>query len=106
MHDGLDEACTRLLRAGDVPASGGTPATVIITITEDQLRTATSEATRKRTGLSSDACGSGVGSGLGFGTVETSTGGVLSIAEALRLAAEAEIVPIVMTGRGGVRWSV
>ncbi len=96
LHDGLDEACTRLLRAGDVPASGGTPATVIITITEDQLRAATKQAGRQPTGLSEAACGFG----LGFGTVQTSTGDVLSIAEALRLAAEADIIPVVMTGKG------
>ena len=56
--------------------------------------------TRKATGLSTDACGAGFATGLGFGTVETSTGDVLSIAEALRLAAEAEIVSVVMTGTG------
>ena len=117
LHDALDEACARLLRAGDVPASGGTPATVIITMTEDQLRQATDQATsqasngasngaatdqasRQRSGLSDDACGAGFATGLGFGTVETSTGDVLSIAEALRLAAEAEIVSVVMTGTG------
>ena len=109
LHDALDEACARLLRAGDVPASGGTPATVIITITEDQLRAAADHAanqaadqakTRKATGLSTDACGAGFATGLGFGTVETSTGDVLSIAEAFRLAAEAEIVSVVMTGTG------
>lgn len=148
MHDALDEACARLLRAGDAPATGGTPATVIITITEEQLQAAAHRAAsqahsqaagqtsghahsqadgqtsghadseaddptdnrtgRRRSGLSDDACGfgpspglgRGMGSGLGFGTVETSTGEILSIAEALRLAAEADVIPIVMTGAG------
>ncbi len=44
--------------------------------------------------------GVGAGVGMGVGTVECSTGEVLSVPEALRLAAEAEIVPTVMTAAG------
>ena len=32
LHDGLDEACARLLTMGDQPVSGGTPTSVIVTI--------------------------------------------------------------------------
>ena len=58
-HDALEEVCDRLLRSGTLPDSGGTPATVIITISEEQLRArrgsgTTSDGTR----LSADAvCG-------------------------------------------------
>ena len=38
-HDALEEVCERLLRSGTLPDSGGTPATVIVTITEADLRT-------------------------------------------------------------------
>ena len=41
MHDALEEVCDRLLRSGTLPASGGTPTTVIITISADSLRTRT-----------------------------------------------------------------
>ena len=37
-HDALGEVCDRLLRSGTLPDSGGTPATVIVTITEDDLQ--------------------------------------------------------------------
>ncbi|HEY0240756.1 MAG TPA: DUF222 domain-containing protein [Friedmanniella sp.] len=47
-HDALEEVCDRLLRSGTLPDSGGTPATVIVTITEDQLRG------RRGTGTTSD----------------------------------------------------
>ena len=62
-HDGLLDAGQRLLRSGDLPACGGIPATVIITMTLDQLET--------RTGLAT-----------------TAHGGLLSIDDALHLAAK------------------
>ncbi|SER35209.1 DUF222 domain-containing protein, partial [Microlunatus flavus] len=37
MHDALEEACDRLLRSGTLPDSGGTPATVIVTIAAADL---------------------------------------------------------------------
>ena len=37
MHDALESVCDRLLRSDAVPAAGGTPATVIITIDLDDL---------------------------------------------------------------------
>lgn len=44
LHDALEAACDLLLRADTLPASGGTPATVIVTLTEEQLRTRTGVA--------------------------------------------------------------
>jgi hypothetical protein len=86
-HDALDEACHRLLRAGDVPASGGTPATLIITMSQDQLNAAAGAAEPAAVRRQPNA-------------VETSTGEVLSVAEALRMAAEAELVPVVLAAGG------
>jgi hypothetical protein len=88
MHDALDEACARLLRMGNAPASGGTPATVIITMTEEQLAQTIGGGSSGASGVS------------GGGLVDTSTGEVLSIPEALRLATEAEIAPVVMSAAG------
>ncbi len=75
MHDALLDACTRLLRSGTLPDAGGVPATVVVTMTLTQLETR-----------------------LGLAT--TGHGGLLSIAEALRLAADAEVIPVVL-GDGG-----
>ena len=36
-HDALEEVCDRLLRSGTLPSTGGTPATVIVTIDEQDL---------------------------------------------------------------------
>jgi hypothetical protein len=77
MHDALDDACGRLLRAGGLPASGGTPATVIVTIDAQQLL---------------DQTGHG----------ETSDGVLLSTSEILRLANEAEVLPAVLTQGGAL----
>ena len=76
-HDAFEEVGRRALRVGELPDCGGTPATVLLTLSLDQLE-----------------------SRLGIAT--TSHGGILSVAEALRLAAEAEIIPVVLGDGGGV----
>jgi hypothetical protein len=40
-HDAVEAVCDRLLRSGVLPDSGGTPATVIVTIDADRLRSRT-----------------------------------------------------------------
>lgn len=77
LHDALEDLCDRLLRAGGLPESGGTPATVIVTIDADSLMTRT-----------------------GHGT--TSDGTPLSIREVLNLASQAEIIPTVLNRAGAV----
>ncbi len=76
-HDALLDAGQRLLRAGTLPDAGGAPATVLLTLTLDQLEA--------RTGLAT-----------------TAHGGVISVPQALRIAAEADIVPVVLGDAGGV----
>jgi hypothetical protein len=71
LHDGLDEACGRLLKSADQPAVGGIPASVIVTVAlEDLLAKA--------------------------GLAETSDGSVLSSEQLLRIADEAEIWPTII----------
>ena len=79
LHDALEDACARLLRTPGLPESGGIPATVIITMTDDQLASKTGHA-------------------------QTSTGQHLSIPEALKIADQAHIIPTVLTGRGQPLW--
>ncbi|WP_375431513.1 DUF222 domain-containing protein [uncultured Friedmanniella sp.] len=77
MHDALEDVCDQLLRAGELPASGGTPATVIVTITEQSLRERT---------------------GVGY----TAAGNPLTAAEILDLAEQADVIPTVLTDAGAV----
>jgi hypothetical protein len=71
LHDGLDEACGRLLKSADQPLVGGIPASVIVTVAlEDLLAKA--------------------------GLAETSDGTVLSSQQLLRIADEAEIWPTII----------
>jgi hypothetical protein len=71
LHDGLDEACARLLKMADQPASGGTPASVIVTIGLEELL--------DKAGLA-----------------ETSDGSQLSADQLLRIADEADIWPTII----------
>jgi len=76
-HDGLLDAGHRLLRSGDLPDNGGTPVTITVTITADQLRQQT-------------------------GHTSTSHGNPISIPALLRLATEADIIPTVLNNTGGI----
>src|SRR5690349_1160887 len=76
-HDALLDAGQRLLRAGTLPDAGGTPATVLLTVTLEQVEA--------RTGLAT-----------------TGHGGRISVPQALRIAAEADIMPIVLSDAGGI----
>ena len=75
LHDALADSAARLLASGELPPSGGTPATVLLTMTLDQLES--------RSGL-----------------VTTAHGGTVSVANALRLAGEANVIPIVLDSVG------
>ena len=77
LHDAIDAAASMLLRSGQLPASGGTPATVLVTMTVEQLES--------RTRL-----------------VTSGHGGQLTVSQALRLAGAADVIPIVIDERGGV----
>jgi hypothetical protein len=77
MHDALLDAGNRLLAAGTLPDSGGVPATVLMTMTLEQLETR-------------------------LGAATTGHGGLLSIPAALKLAADAEIIPTVLGHGGGI----
>ena len=74
MHDALADVAGRLLSS--TSAHGGAPTTVLLTMTIEQLES--------RTGL-----------------VTTAHGGAVSVADALRLAGEANVVPVVL-GMAGV----
>jgi hypothetical protein len=76
-HDGLLDAGLRLLRSGTLPDSGGTPVTVLVTLTDQQLRERTGYAT-------------------------TGHGDLLGVSGALRLAGEANVISVVFDATGGV----
>jgi hypothetical protein len=71
LHDALDEACARLLKMEDQPVSGGTPASVIVTIGLEELLAKA-------------------------GLAETSDGSTLTPEQLLRIADEADIWPTII----------
>ena len=75
LHDALDEACARLLKAADQPSVGGVPASVIVTIGIDDLLAKT-------------------------GLAETADGTQLTSDQLLRIADEAEIWPTIINRNG------
>src|SRR6266567_7999188 len=76
-HDALADAAKRLLRTGELPSTAGVVTTLMITITLQQLETRAGQAT-------------------------TGHGGQISIAEALRLAADGKALPVVLNAAGGI----
>jgi hypothetical protein len=76
-HDGLLEAGLRLLRPGSLPESGGVPVTMLVTLPEAQLR--------ERAGMAT-----------------TAHGDLIPVSDLLRLAGEAELIPVVLDAAGGV----
>ena len=75
VHDALEDACGRLLQLADRPATGGTPASVIVTVQlEDLLAKA--------------------------GIAETTDGSQLSTDQLLRIADQAEIWPTIIDRNG------
>ncbi len=76
-YDAFEEVGRRAMRAGELPDCGGLPVTLIVTMTADQLLARRGVATN-------------------------SHGDPISVTEALRLATEAEIIPVVLNDTGGV----
>jgi hypothetical protein len=75
LHDAFDEVCGRVLKSADQPVSGGTPASVIVTVpVEDLLARA--------------------------GLAETTDGSMLTSDQLLRIADEAEIWPTIIDRHG------
>ena len=77
LHDALRSVLKLALRAGELPPSGGIPATVLITMTADQFET-------------------------GTGLAHTSYGQKLTVDQALRMADQAAIGWIVHNSTGGI----
>jgi hypothetical protein len=81
-HDALLEAARRLLRAGDLPWTGGVPVTVLATITMTELAKAAGRGHR--------------------GLAELGSGQSLSATALLAMACDAQLVPVIFTDTGGV----
>lgn len=80
LHDGLVEGCRRLLSAKEVPGETGAPATVVVTVSLTELEA--------RVGAER------------VGAAQTQYGGPLTVGQLLRVAGEAEVVPVVTDGAG------
>jgi len=77
LHDAFRSVLTLALRSGELPASGGVPATVLITMTAEQFES-------------------------GTGLVSTGFGQLLHVDQAMRVADQASIAWVVHGSRGGV----
>jgi hypothetical protein len=77
LHDAFEEAGRRLLATGDLPNHAGLPSQLIVTVSLTDLERRAGRAT-------------------------THHGGTLSIAEALRLAADGKVLPAVLNDAGGI----
>ncbi|MGH8962887.1 MAG: DUF222 domain-containing protein [Jatrophihabitantaceae bacterium] len=76
-HDALLDGCMRLIGSGTLPDCGGTPVTILARLDAEDLKTKT-------------------------GYADTSHGDLISIQALLDLAAEAEIIPVVLNGSGAI----
>lgn len=92
LHDALEDACRRLLDSAGVPASGGTAATVHITVDLDRLR---EQIHRYR-----ESAGWSAGSAPAVGRI--AGGQPISFAELAQLAREAELVPVWASSSQGI----
>jgi hypothetical protein len=86
LHDGLVEACRRLISAKEIPGEGGVPATVIVTVPLAELAAV----------AGSTLAGSTLAGSTRVGTATTQYGGTLTIHELLRVAGAALVVPVVV----------
>jgi hypothetical protein len=77
LHDALEDLGLRILGSGGLPDSGGTHTTLLITMTIGEFETRS-----------------------GYGV--TGHGGTLALPEALRLAADADVIPVIFTDTGGI----
>ncbi|MGI8665386.1 MAG: DUF222 domain-containing protein [Jatrophihabitans sp.] len=77
MHDAFEEAGRLLLGSGELPSHAGAPTTLMVTIGLRELERRAGSAT-------------------------THHGGALTVAEALRLAGEATLLPVVLDDAGGI----
>ena len=101
LHDALEEVCNRLLRSGTLPDTGGTPATVIITIPAGDL------TARKRWGVTSDGTTVSAdtvsdiaGEADVYPTVVSTTGVVLQLGRTRRLATPGQTVALIARDGG------
>ncbi len=76
LHDGFWQAGMRLLNSS-LPAAGGVPTTILLTMSIDQLESRT-------------------------GVVTSAHGGTLTVEQAVRLGVEANVIPVMFTDTGGI----
>ncbi|WP_106849035.1 HNH endonuclease signature motif containing protein [Blastococcus sp. Marseille-P5729] len=90
-HDALHDACQRLLDLAGVPASGGTAATVHITIDLDRLVEALARLRDDHAGWSAQRAAG-----------QIAGGDQLTITEVMRLARDATLIPVWISKTNGI----
>jgi len=101
LHDALEDVCHRLLRSGTLPDSGGTPASVIVTIRAEDLQRCTGAGTTSDgTQLSGASVFELVDSAVCFPAVVDTKGVVLSMGRTSRLATLGQTMALVARDGG------
>lgn len=101
LHDALEDLCDRLLRAGGVPDSGGTPATVIVTIDAEDLQQRTGcGTTSDGTLIPTDTVRRLTNSAEIYPAVINATGCVLNLGRTRRIATPAQTAALIVRDRG------
>ena len=101
LHDALEDLCDRLLRAGDLPDSGGTPTSVIVTIDlDDLLNRAGYGTTGDGTLLPADQVRRLVNSADAFPTFVNAKGVVLDMGRTRRIATHTQTLALIARDLG------
>lgn len=93
LHDGLHDAGTRLLDSGSLPASGGTPATIVIHVTKAQYDA--QRAARHDASIPGAAARASASPGL----AETGHGNLVPVPAAFAMADQAAVCTVLSDGR-------
>ena len=99
-HDGLLDGLNRLLVDGGLPSTGGVNATILLTVTEEQLRErAAAELDAATDGAQADSEGhEHAAHRPDRQLVRTGHGALISLAMALKIATDAQVIPIIFKG--------
>ena len=100
LHDALEDAASRLLDSAGLPRTGGTPATVHITVDAEQfLMAVAGDGSPQEHG---PFAGTTTNWAPTRGTGTTSFGDRLTFAELVQLAEQAQIIPVYLSATNGI----
>ena len=97
-HDALLDALNRLLVDGGLPMTGGVSATILLTMTEDSVREQAQNASDGSSAANADSGHDHIAHRPDRQLVRLGHGALISLAMALKIATDAQIIPIIFKG--------